>query len=62
MDKHTKDLFFETLQMLRGCTRDMFTDWKDNDDWLFSELNFTKSEIDEIYDGRGVLVYTGSCK
>lgn len=61
MDEHAKDLMFETLQLLRRCTCDMFSDWKDNDDWLFSELNFTKQEINEIYDGRGELIYTGSC-
>ena len=60
MSQRQKDLFFETLQMLRACVKPRFYDWKDADDWLFSELGFTKSELAEIFAGRGVLYYDGS--
>ena len=60
MSKRQKDLFFETLQMLRSCVKPRFYDWKDADDWLFSELGFTKAELQEIFAGRGVLYYDGS--
>ena len=60
MDKRTKDLHFQTLQLLRRSIRDLFADWKDADDWLFAELEFTKSELAEIYEGRDVYIYTGS--
>lgn len=60
MSQRQKDLLFETLQMLRSCVRPRFYDWKDADDWLFSELGFTKAELQEIFDGRGVLHYDGS--
>ena len=60
MDKRTKDLHFQTLQFLRRSVRDLFADWKDADDWLFAELEFTKSELAEIYEGRDVYIYTGS--
>ena len=60
VDKRTRELHYQTLQLLRRSIRDLFSDWKDADDWLFSELEFTKSELSEIYDGRGELVYLGS--
>lgn len=60
MPQRQKDLLFETLQMLRSCVKPRFYDWKDADDWLFSELGFTKAELQEIFDGRGVLYYDGS--
>lgn len=60
MSQRQKDLLFETLQMLRSCVKPRFYDWKDADDWLFSELGFTKAELQDIFDGRGVLYYDGS--
>lgn len=60
VDKRTRKLHYQTLQLLRRSIRDLFSDWKDADDWLFSQLEFTKSELSEIYDGRGELVYFGS--
>ena len=60
MDSREKELHFQTLQLLRRCIFDLFSDWKDADDWLFSELEFTKSELAEIYEGRGEYVYTAS--
>lgn len=60
MDSRTKELHFQTLQLLRRSVRDLFSDWKDADDWLFSELAFTKSELSEIYEGRDEYIYTAS--
>ena len=60
MNKREKDLFFETLELLRKVTEKPGQDFKDRDDWLFSNLGFTRLELAEIYEGRGVMVYTGS--
>ena len=54
------ELLFHTLELLRRQVENKFSDWKDADDWLFSELDFRKSEIEEIYAGRDALIYTGS--
>ena len=62
MDERTKGLLFETIQLLRNVARSHFHDWKDADDWIFSQLSLTKSEVDEIFDGSGELVYLGSAK
>ncbi len=53
-------LLFQTLELLRKEVQPRFSDWKDADDWLFSELDFTKEELAQIYKGRGVLYYDGS--
>lgn len=37
-----------------------FDDQTDADDWLFSELGFTKSDLQAIYDGKPDFIYTGS--
>ena len=55
-----RDLFFQTLQLLRKAVTPRFYDWKDADDWLFSELDFTKSDLAQIFEGRGVPYYDGS--
>ncbi len=60
MNERTKNLFFETIEMLRKTISKDFYDWKDADDWLFSELNFTKQELLEIYEGRDTMVYIES--
>lgn len=62
MNERTKELLFETIQLLRTEIRTQFSDWKDADDWLFSQLSLTKSEAGEIFDGRGELVYLSSAK
>ena len=53
-------LLFQTLELLRKEIQPRFSDWKDADDWLFSELDFTKDELAQIYKGRNVLYYDGS--
>lgn len=61
MTPRAKLLLFQTLELLRKVNQKNFKDWKDADDWIFSELDFTADEIDQIYKGRGNLIYTGSC-
>ena len=53
-------LLFQTLELLRKDSQPKFTDWKAADDWLFSELDFTKGELAQIYKDRGVLYFDGS--
>lgn len=53
-------LLFQTLELLRKEIQPKFADWKDADDWLFSELDFTKGELAQIYKDRGVLYFDGS--
>lgn len=62
MDERTKYLFYETLQFLRTIVakHEGFSDWKDGDDWIFSELPFTQEELLAIYDGRTAMVNTDS--
>lgn len=53
-------LLFQTLELLRKEIQPRFSDWKDADDWLFSELDFTKAELAQIYKDRDVMYYDGS--
>lgn len=59
-NRRQDELLFQTLEMLRSLAEKEFSDWKDADDWIFSELDFRKSEIEAIYSGRGAMAYTGS--
>jgi len=62
MDKRTKYLFYETLQLLRSLVTkyEGFSDWRDGDDWVFSELPFTQEELLTVYEGRSALIHVGS--
>ena len=64
MTTRDKNLFFETLELLRKELQksDDFRgqDWRDVDDWLFAQLSFTRGELREIYQGRGVMCDTTS--
>lgn len=60
LSPRSKLLLFQTLELLRKEIQPRFADWKDADDWLFSELDFTKDELAQIYKGRGVMYYDGS--
>lgn len=60
MPQRHRDLFFQTLQLLRKAVTPRFYDWKDADGWLFGELDFTKSDLAQIFEGRGVPYYDGS--
>lgn len=61
-DDHTKELLFQTIELLRKETQPQFSDWKDADDWLFSELDYTKDELAQIYAGHDVMVSFDSAK
>lgn len=61
-DDHTKELLFQTIELLRKETQPQFSDWKDADDWLFSELDYTKDELAQIYAGHDVQVSFDSAK
>ena len=61
-DEHTKELLFQTIELLRKETQPQFSDWKDADDWLFSELDYTKDELAQIYAGHDVMVSFDSAK
>lgn len=56
----SRQLLFSTLELLRKEIRPRFADWKDADDWLFSQLDFTKDELAQIYKGRNALYYDAS--
>lgn len=62
LDNHTKELLFQTIELLRKETQPQFSDWKDADDWLFSELDYTKDELAQIYAGHDVMVSFDSAK
>jgi hypothetical protein len=56
-----REILFEVLELFRKELYDEFNDWKDADDWLFSNLTLTESDVADIYRGRSI-VYTTSCK
>lgn len=64
MNTREKTLLFETLELLRKELRQSESfrgkDWRDVDDWLFSELSITKGELREIYGGTGIQYDSGS--
>ena len=62
LDNHTKELLFQTIELLRKEAQPKFSDWKDADDWLFSELDYTKDELAQIYAGHDVQVSFDSAK
>lgn len=62
LENHTKELLFQTIELLRKETQPQFSDWKDADDWLFSELDYTKDELAQIYAGHDVQVSFDSAK
>ena len=62
LDDHTKELLFQTLELLRKEVQPKFSDWKDADDWLFSELDYTKDELAQIYAGHDAAVSFDSAK
>jgi len=60
LSPRAKQLLFQTLELLRKELGSRFSDWKDADEWLFSELDFTKEELAQIYKDRGVLYHDAS--
>lgn len=52
---------FQAIQMLRKTERKPGKDWKDIDDYIFSELDIEKGELLEIFEPYSSMVYVGSC-
>lgn len=67
MNKRARDIIYQTLELFRTTLiqqpqqRTVFSDWKDADDWLFSELDLTAGEVSQIYADHDTLVHTASC-
>lgn len=65
MTHREQKLFFETLELLRRTAARLSDfqgmDWKDVDDYIFSELSFTQEEVDRLYEDTAEMVYTASC-
>ena len=64
MTVREQSLMLATLEMLRkevSKSPDFREhDWKDVDDYIFSELDFTVEDLMNIYHGKNVYLYTGS--
>ncbi len=65
MTKREQDLVFQTIELLRKTARSLpdfavVSDWKDVDDWLLAQLDWTSEDIDALYHERAALIYTGS--
>ena len=52
---------FQALQLIRKLETQKGRDWKDVDDWLFSELDLEIGELEQIYNYYNVMVYGSSC-
>lgn len=59
--EYYKENLYEVLELFRKTINKDFDDWKDADDWLFSNLNLTEKDVLNIYKGRS-MVYVASCK
>lgn len=60
-ENYYKERLYEVLELFRNTINKDFSDWKDADNWLFSNLNLTEKDISDIYRGRSI-VYIASCK
>lgn len=60
IDRYKENLY-EVLELFRKTINKDFDDWKDADNWLFSNLNLTEKDISDIYKGRSI-VYVASCR
>lgn len=64
MTNREKQMFFETLELLRETVRNSRdfeeADWKDVDDYIFSRLCLTVGDLYEIYHDRSTLIYMAS--
>jgi hypothetical protein len=59
-DKRIMELLLQTLEAFRSTVLKHTHDRKDTDDFVFAELNMSVSEIEEIYAGTDIMLYTGS--
>jgi len=55
------DMLFQVIEHARDQANEKFSEWKNTDDWLFSNFDITKDELEEIYEGKGIMVYSASC-
>ena len=55
------DILFQVIEHARDQANKNFSEWKDADDWLFSNFDITKDELEEIYKGKGIMVHGASC-
>ncbi|MCL2697557.1 MAG: hypothetical protein FWE74_05700 [Oscillospiraceae bacterium] len=53
------DMLFQVIEHARKETGKLFADPKDADDWLFSNFDITKEELEEIYEGKNNAPYVG---
>lgn len=62
--ERTKQIAFQAIQLLRQRERKHKpdSDWKDIDDYLFSEMDLERGEVNEIFSAYSStpMVYTGS--
>lgn len=65
MTHREQELFFETLELLRKIAAQLpdfqGADWKDVDDYIFSELQLTQEDVAKLYEDRPEFVFTASC-
>ena len=69
MNEHVKECLFQTLELLRKTMEENWTlksegsekpDWKDVDNYIFSALDWTASELNEVYKDHNKCIHTGS--
>lgn len=61
-----RQIAFQAIQLLRQTERKRKpdSDWKDIDDYIFSEMDLERAEVNEIFGTDkypNAMVYTGSC-
>ena len=61
-----RQIAFQAIQLLRQTERKRKPDanWKDIDDYIFSEMDLERGEVNEIFGTDkypNAMVYTGSC-
>ena len=65
MTHREQELFFETLELLRKTAAKLpdfqGSDWRDVDDYIFSELQLTQEDLARLYENRPEPVFTASC-
>lgn len=59
MTERERNLMYETIEYCRKLMN-AYQGWKDADDYMFSRLNFTKGDLQYIYNGHNEFVYCRS--
>ena len=52
LEPYAKERLYEVIQLLRKEVSKQFSDWRDADDWIFSELSLTAGDLRDIYAGK----------